>query len=102
MFSRAEAERSHLAVGFARRKGCEMTEGTHAGLRSKGVFISYRRGETSGQARALHELLSQRFGTGRVFMDVDSIAPGADFVEKIEEAIHSSGVSARAHRTRLA
>ncbi len=70
-----------------------MTEGTDAGLRSRGVFISYRRGETSGQARALHELLSQRFGTSRVFMDVDSIAPGADFVEKIEEAIHSSGVA---------
>ena len=70
-----------------------MTEGADAGLRSKGVFISYRRGETTGQARALHELLSQRFGARRVFMDVDSIAPGADFVEKIEEAIHSSGVA---------
>jgi len=70
-----------------------VTEGTDAGLRSRGVFISYRRGETSGQARALHELLSQRFGARRVFMDVDSIAPGADFVEKIEEAIQSSGVA---------
>ena len=79
-----------------------MTDTADARLRSKGVFISYRRGETSGQARALHELLSQRFGTAHVFMDVDSIAPGADFVEKIEEAIGSSGVRARAHRTRLA
>ncbi|MGD0441902.1 MAG: toll/interleukin-1 receptor domain-containing protein [Acidimicrobiales bacterium] len=70
-----------------------MTEGAEVGRRSKGVFISYRRGETSGQARALHELLSQRFGASRVFMDVDSISPGADFVEKIEEAIHSSGVA---------
>jgi len=70
-----------------------VTEGAEVGRRSKGVFISYRRGETSGQARALHELLSQRFGASRVFMDVDSISPGADFVEKIEEAIHSSGVA---------
>ena len=77
----------------AHRSGDKVTEDADARLRSKGVFISYRRGETSGQARALHELLSQRFGAGRVFMDVDSIAPGADFVEKIEEAIHSSGVA---------
>jgi hypothetical protein len=60
---------------------------------SRGVFISYRRGETSGQARALHDRLAQRFGAERVFMDVDSIDPGADFVQKIEEAIGSSGVT---------
>ncbi len=60
---------------------------------SRGVFISYRRGETSGQARALHDHLAQRFGAERVFMDVDSIDPGADFVQKIEEAIGSSGVT---------
>ena len=70
-----------------------MTDGTDSLLRSKGVFISYRRGETSGQARALHDRLAQRFGADRVFMDVDSIAPGADFVQKIEEAIGSSGVA---------
>lgn len=62
------------------------------GHRANGVFISYRRGETSGQARALHDRLGDRFGTDRVFMDVDSIDPGADFVEKIEEAIGSSAV----------
>ncbi len=70
-----------------------MADGAENRLRSRGVFISYRRGETSGQARALHDRLSQRFGTERVFMDVDSIAPGADFVQKIEEAIDSSGVA---------
>ena len=70
-----------------------MADSTDAQSRAKGVFISYRRGETSGQARALHDRLSQRFGAERVFMDVDSIAPGADFVQKIEEAIGSSGVA---------
>ena len=64
-------------------------EGDH---RTNGVFISYRRGETSGQARALHDRLIQRFGIDRVFMDVDSIDPGSDFVEKIEQAIGSSAV----------
>ncbi|HJT37312.1 MAG TPA: toll/interleukin-1 receptor domain-containing protein, partial [Actinomycetota bacterium] len=50
---------------------------------------SYRRGTTSGQARALQMALVQRFGADLVFMDVDSIAPGADFVENIERAIDS-------------
>lgn len=58
----------------------------------KGVFISYRRGTTSGQARALNEHLTARYGDERVFMDVDSIMPGADFVEKIAEAVASCGV----------
>jgi len=60
---------------------------------TRGVFISYRRGETSGQARALHDRLVQRYGHERVFMDVDSIEPGADFVAKIDEAIESSAVA---------
>jgi len=61
--------------------------------RGPGVFISYRRGETAGQARALHELLEQRLGEGRVFMDVDAIALGEVFATKIGEAIASSGVT---------
>jgi hypothetical protein len=66
------------------------TSDTAAGGRSGGLFISYRRGETSGQARALHDRLAQRFGPDRVYMDVDSIALGADFVQNIEQALDSS------------
>jgi TIR domain len=58
----------------------------------KGVFISYRRGETSGQARALHEQLEARYGEQRVFMDVDSIVAGEDFAEAIDRAIQSCAV----------
>jgi len=58
--------------------------------RSGRLFISYRRGETSGQARALHDRLAQHFGAERVYMDVDSIALGADFVQNIEQALDSS------------
>ena len=56
------------------------------------VFISYRRGATSGQARALREHLVARVGRDRVFMDVDNIALGEDFVAQISLAIASSGV----------
>ncbi len=68
------------------------SDGRGQGARSGGIFISYRRGETTGQARALHDRLAQRFGAARVFMDVDAIAPGADFVESIEQALDSSAV----------
>ena len=57
-----------------------------------GLFISYRQGATTGQASALHDSLAQHFGEDRLFMRVDSIAPGADSPEKVEEAIGLSGV----------
>jgi TIR domain len=59
---------------------------------SKGLFISYRRGEAAGQARALSAVLGSEFGKQRIFMDVDSISPGSDFVEAIDQAINSCGV----------
>jgi len=41
-----------------------------------GIFISYRREDAEGQAGRLFERLHERFGAGRVFMDVTGIAPG--------------------------
>jgi hypothetical protein len=54
---------------------------------SGGVFISYRRQETAPYARLLHEELTKRLGAHQVFMDVDSIDVGVDFVEAIEQAV---------------
>ncbi len=48
-----------------------------------GIFICYRREDTSGQAGRLYDHLSNRFGKDRVFMDVDTIASGVDFTEKV-------------------
>jgi hypothetical protein len=33
------------------------------------IFISYRRSDAAGHARALHEYLSGRFGVDRIFFD---------------------------------
>ncbi len=52
-----------------------------------GVFISYRREETAGQAGRLYDHLSSRFGDDRVFMDVDSIAIGTDFTKAVVQAV---------------
>ena len=54
-----------------------------------GIFISYRRGDTEGQARALSIELANHVGEGSVFMDVDSIALGRDFRQSLHESLKS-------------
>jgi N-acetylneuraminic acid mutarotase len=55
--------------------------------RSARVFMSYRREDSSGYAGRLFDALVGRFGDGSVFMDIDTIAPGQDFVQVIQEAL---------------
>ena len=54
-----------------------------------GIFISYRRGDAEGQARALSIELANYVGDGSVFMDVDSIALGRDFRQSLHESLES-------------
>jgi hypothetical protein len=54
-----------------------------------GVFISYRRDDAPGYAGRLYDRLAAHFGADRVFMDVQGIEPGVDFVEAIERALAS-------------
>lgn len=56
------------------------------------IFISYRRRDAAGHAGRLYDRLTARFGQSRVFMDIDSIPPGADFVELIKETISACDV----------
>jgi hypothetical protein len=53
------------------------------------VFISYRRENTAGEARALFNDLVERLGDKSVFMDVDSIALGRDFRSVLQETTAS-------------
>ena len=52
-----------------------------------GIFISYRRDDSAGFAGRLFDRLADQFGRDRVFMDVDTIAPGHDFAADIESAL---------------
>ena len=54
-----------------------------------GIFISYRREDTEGQARALCIELEDRYGEKSVFIDVDSIDPGRDFRLALRDNIGS-------------
>jgi formylglycine-generating enzyme required for sulfatase activity len=53
------------------------------------IFICYRRDDTAGHAGRLYDRLAAHFGHKRVFIDIDLIEPGEDFVQKIEEAVGS-------------
>src|SRR5690349_13883457 len=51
------------------------------------IFISYRRDDSLATTGRLYDHLVKHFSTDRVFMDVDTIEPGVDFVEAIEQAV---------------
>jgi sugar lactone lactonase YvrE len=53
------------------------------------IFISYRRGDTSGYAGRLSDDLRDHVGVAGVFRDIDTIDAGADFGEAITEAVAS-------------
>lgn len=52
-----------------------------------GVFISYRREDSRHAAGRLYQHLAQKFGEERVFIDVDTIAPGVDFTSAISDRV---------------
>ena len=56
------------------------------------VFISYRRDDAAGEAGRLCDHLTRRFGSRAVFMDIDTIAPGTDFVVELDRALNTTAV----------
>ena len=51
------------------------------------VFINYRREDTAPYAGRLYDRLSAHFGQEQVFIDIDQIEPGEDFVEAINRKV---------------
>lgn len=56
-------------------------------LKVGAIFISYRRTDQAAFAGRLYDRLAARFGNDQVFMDVDSIEPGLDFLEVLEHRL---------------
>jgi hypothetical protein len=54
------------------------------------IFISYRREDAAADAGRLADYLSQRFGRDRVFLDVDAINPGTDFVQVLHTSLEQT------------
>jgi formylglycine-generating enzyme required for sulfatase activity len=56
------------------------------------IFINYRRGDVPEAAGRLFDRLQDVFKHDQLFMDVDSIAPGMDFVRVLGERVAESDV----------
>ena len=57
-----------------------------------GLFINYRREDSAPYAGRLYDFLRKTFADRTVFMDIDAIDPGEDFVEAIDRTLMSSGI----------
>ncbi|MGE5261695.1 MAG: TIR domain-containing protein [Actinomycetota bacterium] len=51
------------------------------------IFINYRRDDDAGFTQALYSRLEQAFSPERLFMDIDNIAPGLDFVQVLNDEV---------------
>src|SRR5262245_27759224 len=56
-----------------------------------GIFISYRR-DSPGSAGRLFDRLEAIYSQGQLFLDVDGIEPGLDFVEILTDRVASCDV----------
>ena len=61
-------------------------------MRRDKIFVSYRRGDASGDARNVADRISARFGAKNVFIDIDAINPGRDFRDVIRENLRRTRV----------
>jgi hypothetical protein len=68
-----------------------MTVPTPTPARTK-IFLSYRRSDTSGHVGRLYDELVGYFGRDRVFMDIDGISPGQNFVDVLTERLRDAAV----------
>jgi TIR domain len=56
------------------------------------IFINYRRDDSTATAGRLHDRLAQSFGRKNLFMDVDHIPPGVDFVNHLNSQVAACDV----------
>ena len=56
------------------------------------IFISYRRDDSSGEAGRIFDQLSRRLRRTTIFMDVDAIELGSDFVETLKNNVEECDV----------
>jgi len=56
------------------------------------IFINYRRDDSIGTAGRLHDRLAQTFGRNNLFMDVDHVPAGVDFVEYLHSQVAACDV----------
>jgi hypothetical protein len=58
-----------------------------------GIFVSYRREDSSGWAGRLCEGLRNHFSADRVFFDIETLEPGSDYADAIERSLASCTIA---------
>ena len=56
------------------------------------IFISYRRDDSAAMAGRLYDRLAQKFGERNLFIDVDNMPAGADFVKHLNKQVESCNI----------
>jgi hypothetical protein len=56
------------------------------------AFISYRRDDTIAYAGRIYDRLTTHFGAANVFMDIDTLEPGVDFVRVLQRMVESCDI----------
>lgn len=52
-----------------------------------GIFINYRRDDTPGVSGRLFDRLAVKYPRGDLFIDVDAMKPGLDFVKQLDDHV---------------
>src|SRR5208282_2787803 len=76
-----------LAIGSRPAAGVKLSQDFLRKPQLGGVFISYRRSDTQGEAGRLFDDLVTHFGEDAIFMDVAAIEAGRDFRHAIEDGV---------------
>jgi hypothetical protein len=66
-----------------------MPPATYGRYVAKRIFISYRRDDSAGQTGRLRDILVEQLGDDCVFLDVDNIPLGANFIEELKQEVAS-------------
>jgi hypothetical protein len=56
------------------------------------IFISYRREDSIAYAGRIYDHFASHFGKDNIFMDIDTLQPGVDFVDVLQDAVGACDV----------
>ncbi len=56
------------------------------------ILVNYRRDDSAAYAGRLADRLREHFGRENVFVDIDTIRPGEDFIDRIDQSVAACDV----------
>jgi hypothetical protein len=90
--ARADAKAATRPLGADAKAAEEAAKARLGAKVAAKVFISYRREDSAGYAGRIHDRLELEFGRDNLFMDVDSIPLGLNFVKILRGEVAKCGV----------